>query len=92
MLDSPRYHRICCGLLVHPPEQGSEYQCVHEQGKAAVAAIVDLVLISVLGVSPLCLPREAWPEFVNSLLAEAVQLLSAGQASWLGADEVTSRE
>lgn len=37
---------------------------MHEQGKVAVACVVDLVLVSVLGVSPLCLPREAWTDFV----------------------------
>lgn len=60
MLDSPRYHRAWCGLSAW----GSEYWCAHEQGKAAVACVVDLVLVSVLGVSPLCLPREVWPDFV----------------------------
>ena len=64
MLNSSRYHKAWCGLPVHPPARGSEYQCVHEQRKAAVACVVDLMLVSVLGVSPLCLPREAWPDFV----------------------------
>lgn len=38
----------------------------HEQGKAAVACIVDLMLVSMLGVSACCLPREAWHNFVCS--------------------------
>lgn len=54
------------GFLSIPlPENMSIDVCMN-RGRPLLLCFVNLMLVRVQGVSPLCLPREAWPDFVCS--------------------------